>query len=98
MDNANKPDPDVDTAIPLRDVDSISVEPMHQNITEIDAAAGRSYLEVTSTTPDLTTVLVHRPPNLINELTYADSGVADQVAKAVNHAVSLCGGNATLKD
>lgn len=98
LDNSSQADPDVDTSIPLGDVDSVTVESMHQNITNINANGGKSYIEVTSTDPDLTAVLVHRPPDKINELAFTDSSLAEGVAKAFVHAVSLCNGNATLRD
>jgi hypothetical protein len=98
VNNAADPDPDVDAAFPLKDVDSITVEPMSQNITEADAAAGKSNFNVTSTDPDITAILVHRPPNLVNEIAFTDSDLANKVAKAINRAVTLCGGSATLKD
>jgi hypothetical protein len=98
VNNAAQPDPDVDAAFPLKDVDTITVEPMRQNITDADAAAGKSNYDVTSTEPDITAILVHRPPSLVNEISFTDTDLADNVAKALNHAVTLCGGSATLKE
>jgi hypothetical protein len=95
VNNAAQPDPDVDAAFMLKDVDSITVEPMSQNITEADAAAGKSNYNVTSTDPDVTAILVHRPQDLVNEIALTDSDMANNVAKAINHAVTLCGGSAS---
>jgi hypothetical protein len=98
MNNADKPSPDVDAAFVLKDVDTITVEPMRQNIADANVDAGKSNYDVTSTDPDVTAILVHRPPSLINEIAFTDADLANNVAKAINHAVTLCGGNATLKD
>jgi hypothetical protein len=98
MNNAAQPSPDVDAAFVLKDVDSITVEPMRQNITDANVDAGKSNYNVTSTDPDVTAILVHRPQNLINEISFTDADLANDVAKAINHAVTLCGGSATLKD
>jgi hypothetical protein len=98
MNNAAQPSPDVDAAFVLKDVDSITVEPMRQNITDANVDAGKSNYNVTSTDPDVTAILVHRPPSLINEISFTDADLANDVAKAINHAVTLCGGSATLKD
>jgi hypothetical protein len=98
MNNADKPSPDVDAAFVLKDVDTITVEPMRQNIADANADAGKTNYDVTSTDPDVTAILVHRSPSLINEIAFTDADLANNVAKAISHAVTLCGGNATLKD
>lgn len=85
---------DLDAGFNLKDVEDVVVEPMEKYLSQVDADAGVPNMLVTSTSPHLTALLVRRPHNLINFFPIADDTVADRLAKALTHAVELCGGGA----
>lgn len=76
----------------LRDVLDVIVEPETQFFTEQSRAAGNPEVITTATSPTLTALIVRRPNNVINSFPMKDSTMADRIAKALNHAVELCGG------
>ncbi len=83
---------DQDSGFFLRDVLDVIVEPETQFFTEQSAASGNPNVITTATSPALTALIVRRPNNVINSFPMKDSSMADRLAKALNHAVELCGG------
>jgi len=76
----------------LRDVQDIIVKPEEQNQTDWIAQNGKPNIIVTSTSPSIATLIVHRPRGEMNTFRFTDANLADRVAKAMQHAVELCGG------
>ncbi|MGA3160753.1 MAG: hypothetical protein ABSC77_06010 [Terracidiphilus sp.] len=83
---------DIDAGIPLRDVIDITVKPFTQYQTELDASLGNPNFVTTSTNPALSALLVHRAHGVVNLFPFTDADAANRVAKAMVHAVELCGG------
>jgi len=83
---------DKDAWFILSSVESVAVEPEQQNITAVAAANGTPNIVVTNTNPSVTALLVRSNGNGINLLPFADVGLANRVAAAINHAAKLCGG------
>lgn len=83
---------DQDSGFFLRDVLDVVVEPETQFFTEQSAAAGNPNVITTATNPSLTALIVRRPNNVINSFPMLDASMADRLAKALRHAVDLCGG------
>jgi hypothetical protein len=75
----------------LRDVQEIVVKPGEQNQTEWDAKNGQPNIISTSTSPPIAALLV-RPHAEEDFFLFTDANLADRVAKALTHAVELCGG------
>jgi hypothetical protein len=76
----------------LRDVQDIIVKPEEQNQTDWIAQNGKPNIIVTSTSPSIATLIVHRPRGEMNTFRFTNANLADRVAKAMQHAVELCGG------
>jgi len=83
---------DSDLWFTLHDVQDVVVKPFEQYQNEADAGAGLPNLIVSSTNPPLTALLVRRPQGGYNLFPFTDPQLADRVAKAMTHAVELCGG------
>ncbi len=83
---------DRDVWYTIRDVENIETKPYAQYQTELDASLGNPNLITTSTNPPLTALLVYRPHNWSSVFPFTDPNLADRVAKALTHAVELCGG------
>lgn len=82
----------LDIEIPLRTVQKIEVMPNEQFRTEVYAKAGNPNMLEQSTSPAVTALLVRLPHNVSNYLPFTDADLANRVAKAMVHAVELCGG------
>ena len=78
-------------AFSLREVQDIIVRPFEQHESEYFSNTGVNIV-VTSTTPSVTVLTVRRPRGEINFFDFTDAALADRVAKAMVHAVELCGG------
>lgn len=76
----------------LRDVVDVVIEPETQFFTEQSAAGGNPNVITTATNPTLTALNVRRPHNVINSFPMQDATMADRLAKALTHAIELCGG------
>ncbi|MGB9406752.1 MAG: hypothetical protein WCA89_04400 [Terracidiphilus sp.] len=76
----------------LRDVQDIVVKPYAQYQSEVNASSGVPNLICTSINPPLTALLVRRPHGVVNLFPFTDADLADRAAKALTHAVELCGG------
>ncbi|HME59357.1 MAG TPA: hypothetical protein VKF63_13520, partial [Terracidiphilus sp.] len=82
---------EADQGFSLRDVQSVAVEPYAQYINEASAKLGMIG-DYVSTSPPVTALLVNRPHGVWNLFSFTDADLADRVAKALTHAVELCGG------
>jgi hypothetical protein len=81
---------DSDDRIPMLVVQDVVVMPLEQDPNHRDPFWG-----TTNVSPPVTLVNVrHLHGGVSNELIFADASVADRVAKAITHAVELCGGSA----
>jgi hypothetical protein len=82
---------DNDFAINLKDIREVSVKPYTEFINEYQARNGYPAVLFDSVVPPMTAVAI---PSHVPEPFYflfADPAQADQVARAFNHAVELCG-------
>ncbi|MGD0683066.1 MAG: hypothetical protein ABR990_13570 [Terracidiphilus sp.] len=85
-------DQDKNSGIPLRDVQDVVIKPYAQYQTELDASLGNPHILTPSTNPPLSALLVRRAHGVYNLFPIADADTADRIAKAMVHAVELCGG------
>ncbi len=83
---------DLDYMFSLRSVQEIVVKPWEQHGTEWLARNGHPDTIVTSTNPAMTALVVHQAHGVENVFPFTDADLADRVAKALTHAVELCGG------
>jgi len=83
---------DENNVFSLRDVQDIMVRPWEQLETEYQAKNGYPNVIVTSNNPPITVLEVRRPHGEENIFLFTDANLADRVAKALTHAVELCGG------
>ncbi|HME57482.1 MAG TPA: hypothetical protein VKF63_04030 [Terracidiphilus sp.] len=83
---------DENTALSLRDVQEIVVKPFEQYETEWKARNGEPNIIVTSTSPPTMVLVVRSPRSEVDFFRSTDANLADRVAKAMLHAVELCGG------
>jgi len=83
---------DENSVFSLRDVQDIVVRPWEQLETEYQAKNGYPNVIVTSNNPPITVLEVRRPHGEENVFLFIDANLADRVAKAMSHAVELCGG------
>ncbi len=81
-----------DQVISLHDVSSIAVKPVEQWMTEYNASHHQSNIHVTTSHPPVFVVLVQTPHLEPNTFYFTDATLADKLAKAMQHAVQLCGG------
>jgi hypothetical protein len=84
---------DGDRWISLRDVQDIVVKPYAQYQAELNAIHGPK-LVVPSTNPSMMALVVRTPNGFVKEnfFLFTDTDLAGRVAKALTHAVELCGG------
>jgi hypothetical protein len=87
-----KTDKDEDGVFSLHDVQEIVVKPFEQHGTERLAKNGSPNVIVTSTNPPITALVVRLPHKEENLFLFTEADLADRVAKAMVHAVELCGG------
>ena len=83
---------DKDAWFILPAVTSVVVEPESQLLTQENAAQGHPNNVVTSTTPQVTAVVIRRP-SVYNAFPFTDIDSADRFANTVKQAVKLCGGH-----
>lgn len=82
---------DVDMALSFKDVLEVSVMPMNTRIDEANAKAGHAdYVTIQVNPP--TTVIVAKRNDGDMYFDMSDESLANRVAKAMVHAVELCGG------
>jgi hypothetical protein len=75
----------------MRDVHEIVLKPFEQDRNELYAKMGSSAI-VLSTIPSITVLVVRRAHGEENTFYFNEVDLADRVAKAMLHAVELCGG------
>jgi hypothetical protein len=85
----------VESFFSLRAVQEIVVKPWEQYETEWLAKNGHPDTTVTSVNPPMTVLVVRQPHGVENVFTFTDAALADRIAKAMVHAVELCGGGKT---
>ena len=73
-------------------VTSVLIEPESQLLTQENVAQGHANNVVTSTTPQVTAVVVRRP-SVYNAFPFTDIGSANRFANTMKQAVKLCGGH-----
>jgi len=83
---------DGDYGFNLKHVKNIVVQPLEQYMTETNARYRHPEDKVTSTTPAITAIIVYRDDSYEKFFYVADPALADRLAKALSHAVDLCGG------
>jgi hypothetical protein len=83
---------DVDSWFSLSHVQDIVVKPYERYQIELDASLGNPQYVTTSVNPPVTALLVRRDDNATHLFPFIDPTLADRVAKALTHAVELCGG------
>ena len=83
---------DKNDAFSLRDVQDILVKPWEQYQNEIFARNGTPNYTITSSNPPIILLQVRRPRGEENVVLFTDTDLADRVARAMQHAVELCGG------
>jgi hypothetical protein len=88
---------DENSQFSLRDVQDIVVKPWEQYETEWQAKNGHPNVICSSTSPPVTELVVRHPQGEDNRFVFADANLADRVAKAMLHAVELCGGGSKEK-
>jgi hypothetical protein len=81
----------------LRDIQEIVVKPEEQLETEWNARTGSADNIITSTSPPITTLIARGTKNAEHIFRFTDANLADRVAKAMLHAVELCGGGSKDK-
>jgi hypothetical protein len=82
---------DADYSLTLKDVKEILVLPQSQNQNQVDSSSG--HIDWNSRiAPNLFTLIARRPKGVVNVFLFSDEEMANRVAKAITHAVELCGG------
>jgi hypothetical protein len=82
---------DQDYWFSLRDVQKLEVRTGEQNQKKVDTDAGNPSLD-TRVDPPFFALVARRPGNIENHFLFTDEDTANRVAKAMVHAVELCGG------
>lgn len=80
-----------DYALNLREVKSVVVLPQEENQQQVDTRNGHDNYQ-SRITPPLFALVVNRPKQLDNVFLFSEEEMAHRVAKAMIHAVELCGG------
>jgi hypothetical protein len=83
---------DENSVFSLRDVQDIVIMPYEQDQKEWDPKNNYPNEIITSTSPPITALVVRHPHGEENTFRFTDANLADRVAKAMVHAVELCGG------
>jgi hypothetical protein len=82
---------DADYSLTLKDVKEVLVLPQAQNQNQVDSRNG--HIDWNSRiAPNLFTLIARRPKGVVNVFLFSDEEMANRVAKAITHAVELCGG------
>jgi hypothetical protein len=82
---------DADYNLELKDVRDMVLLPQDQNQHQIDMRNGHPTWS-SRIDPNLFTLVVRRPRGVENVFLFSDQTMAVRVAKAITHAVDLCGG------
>ncbi|HTV51464.1 MAG TPA: hypothetical protein VME21_09760 [Steroidobacteraceae bacterium] len=76
----------------MKEAKTVVVEPTTQRLNSLNAQLGNPNLITTSTTPTTTSLEVRFPRNVVAYFEFTDPRLADRVARALTHAIELCGG------
>lgn len=95
--NGGKTYTDEDSVFSLRDVQEIVVKPYEKAETEWSAKNGHPNIITVSASPSVTALIVRSSQGGEDVFRFTDATLADRVAKALNHAVELCGGGSKDK-
>jgi hypothetical protein len=87
---------DVDQGFSLKDIESVSVNPMEQGLKNAAIAQGHSAWSV-KVDPPIYVIEAHRTDKGFNGFPFFDERLANRVAEAMIHAVELCGGGSKPK-
>jgi len=87
----DKPIDDADYSLAFKDVKEIMVLSQEQNQNQVDSRNGHPDWN-SRITPSLFALIAKRPRGVVNVFLFSDEGMANRVAKAMVHAVELCGG------
>lgn len=82
---------DIDAFFSLHDVVDIVVTSLEQNMKQLNTAAGHPSYDVKAD-PPVFVLEAQRSGNVMNVFDFTDEDMANRVAKAMVHAVELCGG------
>jgi hypothetical protein len=82
---------DADYSLALKNVKEILVLPQDQNQNQVDSRNGHPDWN-SRISPLLFVLIAKRPKGLVNVFLFSDETMANRVAKAITHAVELCGG------
>jgi hypothetical protein len=82
---------DADYSLTLKDVKEILVLPQEQNQNQVDNRNGHPDWN-SRISPPLFVLIAKRPRGVVNVFLFSDEEMANRVAKAITHAVELCGG------
>ncbi|MGO9316472.1 MAG: hypothetical protein ACLPXT_12275 [Terracidiphilus sp.] len=82
---------DADYSLALKDVKEIVVLSQDQNQNQVDSRNGHPDWN-SHIAPSLFTLIARRPKGVVNVFLFSDETMANRVAKAITHAVELCGG------
>jgi hypothetical protein len=86
-----KPIDDADYSLAFKDVKEIMVLSQEQNQNQVDSRNGHPDWN-SRIAPPLFALIAKRPRGVVNVFLFSDEGMANRVAKAMVHAVELCGG------
>lgn len=89
--NNGKVTGDSDAGIPFRQADDVTILPIEQVWKELDSKDGNTTWTYRPD-PAVWVLRVRRGDGTFNELDFTDQTMADRVAKALVHAIELCGG------
>jgi hypothetical protein len=82
---------DADYTLALKDVKDILVLSQDQNQNQVDSRNGHPDWN-SRISPSIFTLIARRPRSVDNVFLFSDEDMANRVAKAMVHAVELCGG------
>jgi len=82
---------DADYTLILKDVKEIVVLTQDQNQNQVDNRNGHPDWN-SRISPPIFVLIAKRPKGMVNVFLFSDESMANRVAKAITHAVELCGG------
>jgi hypothetical protein len=83
---------DGDAGVPLQQVEDVMILPVEQSIKETDSKNGNTTRSYRSDPPIFVLRVRRQKGAGSNEFDFTDEALANRVAKAMVHAVELCGG------
>lgn len=88
----NPPIETADITRPLAAIENIQLEPFERSLTKTAASIGHPEVVFTSTQPQTLALVLNSRQKGDFGFYFQDDNVADRLAKAMQHAVELCGG------